>query len=51
MAEKSNSEVRNHSSEREWLRSRGNGSVAQGARTVVEETRKEQSSSNKNTGR
>ncbi len=47
MAKNSDREVRNHSSEREWLRSRGNGSVVAGARSIVEEAKNEQSNQKK----
>ena len=47
MAEKSNSDVRNHNREREWLRSLGNGNIREGVERVVQESRKDQSSKKK----
>lgn len=51
MAKKSNAEVRNHLSEREWLRNLGKGNIIEGVQSLVRETKKEEEADKNNSGR
>lgn len=50
MTKKSNTEVRDHSSEREWLRNLGKGNIFEGVQSLILETQKKKTDK-KNTGR